>query len=333
MRFTVKLAAAMLLGGAVWSAVALPAAATTSSDPTIQRAALLVEWGRWKEARDLMAAAVAANAKSAPLTGYYSHLLVQFGDLRSALETAKRAVALDDHCASCHLYLFEAMAERAKQINPLRAVLQLPKLKKQLEQATSLDPNSGDVQWGWIGLEMGLPPSVGGSTAEAFRHADRLAEIDPVDGHLARASIFETLHRPEQAMEEYRAAATDHPEDARGVFALGKALFERQDYSGAAPHLTQAWTLNPQSALYAGYHAANLVHLRQLEKARAVLEAAAKVHPDSRLGDVMAAQALHDTGQDFAWAQQLLQAYLGVPPEPGQPSAATARALLQELGP
>lgn len=324
-----------LLASALWAVP--PAVASVSnpySDPVMQRASNLIEWGRLKEARDLLADAVnqADNAGNAALLAYYAHVLVKFGDLRAGLAAARHAIAIDSSCALCHLYLFEAMGEKAKGVNQMRALVELPKMKKQLEEATRLDPSLGDVQWGWIDLDLDLPATVGGSAKDALVHADKLSQIDPVDGHLARASIYEFVHKDDQAMAEYRAAAREHPEDPRGVFALGQALFERGDHAAAAPYLARALELNSESSLYSGYQAANLVHLTRLDQARDVILAAQKVHPQSRLGAYLVAQALHETGQDYVWAKQLLALYLDVPPEPDQPSHADARSLMAALG-
>jgi tetratricopeptide (TPR) repeat protein len=314
------------------------AATVPSGNSTLQRAADLVEWGRLKEARDLLASAVAAPANGpasaidARLMAYYAHVLIKFGDLSSGQKWAKRAVALDDNCATCHLYLFEAMAERAKGMSTMRGMWELPKVKKQLELATTLGPDLGDVQWGWVDFELGLPKVAGGSIEEARAHAERLERLDAVDGHLALAAIAQAAGDSQQELAEYRAAAHAAPTDPRGAFALGKALFERGDYAAAAPHLSRALALNAQSALYSGYQAANLVHLHQLEQARAVLAAGKSAQPDSRLGEYLTAKALKATGQDFGWARQLLASYLNVPAEPDQPTAAQGRELLAGLG-
>lgn len=315
-----------LLAGAMLSA-------QTPSQGPLQQARDLVEWGRLKEARTLLlqASTDAGNDKNAPLLAYLGHLQVQFGDLDAASQLTKQALKLDQNCATCHLYRFEAMAKHAETMNQVRALLALHGIKKQLEKAERLAPNLGDVQWGWIQLDLSLPAAVGGSTQAALQHADLLSRIDPVDGHLARASIFESEGHPDQALAEYRAAAQQHPNDPRGVFALGKALYLRADYAGAAAPLERAWNLNHASALYGAYHAANLVRLQRPLKARTVLLAAQKLHPDSRLGDFLAAQALADTGQDFPWAKQLLERYLAVPPEPGQASSNDAQRLLQQV--
>lgn len=296
----------------------------------LQQAHQLVEWGRLKEARQVVveALAQAQNHDNAELLAYYGHLQVEFNDLDAARDLTQQAVKLAPGCAPCHLYRFEALARHAETLSQFRALLQLHGIKKELETAQRLDPKLGDVQWGWIRLDLTLPGAVGGSVSDAYKHADALAQLDPVDGHLARATIAEEAGDPTRALNEYRAAATSYPQDPRGVFALGKALYLRHDYAGASSPLTRAWEMNHQSALYGAYHAANLVRLLQPQAARAVLDAARQIHPQSRLGEFLTAQALVDTGQDAGWARTLLQDYLAVPPEPQQPTAAEARQLL-----
>ncbi|MGN6592040.1 MAG: tetratricopeptide repeat protein [Terriglobales bacterium] len=296
----------------------------------LQQAENLVEWGRWKQARQLIATAVAQpeNRDQAALWAYYGHLQAEFDDLKAADELTRKATKMDPACAACHLYRFEALARRAETMNQFRALLQLHGIKKELETAERLDPRLADIQWGWIRLDLTLPAAVGGSTSDAYKHADRLAQLDPVDGHLARAAIAQDSQDATRELNEVRAAARDYPQDPRGVFALGKTLYLRHDFAGAVGPLSRAWEMNHQSALYAAYYAANLVQLRQPEAARAVLDTAHQIHPDSRLGDFLTAQALLDTGQDAAWAHALLASYLAVPPEPNQPTAEAARKLL-----
>jgi len=321
--------------------VAIPVARAASpsvSDPVIRQAGDLIEWGRWKEARELLAQAVAApdppgeEAARAARSAFYAHILLQFGDLDQALKLTKQAVASDGDCALCHLYRFEAMAQRAKTLSQIRAYWQLSKMKHELEKAESLDPTLGDVQWAWIDLDLGLPALAGGSSKDAYLHADRLAALDPVDGWLARATIATSDKKPDQALEDYRKAASQDTADPRGSFALGKAFYERAEYAQAAEALAHAFELNRRSVLYSGYYAANLARMNKFDQAKAVLASGQKEHPNSRLGDFLVAQALREQNRNFAWAKQLLAGYLAVPAEPGQASADEARKLLASLG-
>lgn len=301
------------------------------ADSPLTRAANLLEWGRWKEARDLLAQALKQSPQNPELMAYQAHVLVGFGD-DDAYDLAEQAVRLDGQCAICHLYLSEAMGERAKHMSRFRAVLQIRHIRKELQTALQLAPQNGDVRWGWINFDLDVPAAVGGNPADAARQADALERIDPVDGHIAHATIDLATGHPNDAMAEYQKAAHDDPSDPRGNFYVGLTLFQEKKYIAAQPYLEKARTLQPQSALYIGYYAANLVHLHRQEQARAVIDAALQRFPNSRLGDYLVAQALHAIGQNFDWARQLLTSYLSVPAEPDQPTHADAQQLLSALG-
>ncbi len=320
--------AVLVLGLAAWAANH-----PTAQTSTLAQAERLVDWGRLKQARSLLQTASndAGNQSNAPLLAYLGHIEARFGNLQAARALTDKALKLDQACASCHLYRFEALARHAETLSQFRALLKLHAIKKQLQKAEQLDPHMGDVQWGWIRFDLAVPASLGGGSGDALKHAAVLSRIDPVDGHLARASIFTSQGKSQEALAEYRAAAQEYPNDPQALFALGKALYQQGDYSAAAGLLDRAWKLDPASAFYGAYHAADLVRLGQSQQAQAVLQTAQQQHPDSRLGDFLTAQALADTGQNFAWAKQLLARYLAVPPEPEQATAADARKLLASL--
>lgn len=280
----------------------------------------------------MLAAALSREANNPELLAYQAHVLVGFGADEEALKLAKQSVSLDANCALCHLFLSEALGEKAKHMGKMRALLALHKIRKQLELATQLGPNLPDVHWGWINYNLEVPAAAGGSTAQAMRQAEAIAPQDPVDSRIARASVYLALGQQEQAMQQYRLAAQEHPEDPRGVFYVGLTLFQRDDFAGAEPWLKKALTLQPESSLYAGYYAANLVRLGEPTRAREVLAASAPRHPDSRLSDFLVAKALKTIGENFAWARQLLDSYLATAPEPDQPTHQDARALLASLG-
>lgn len=313
------------LGRPGWSMPAPPATPLT-------RAANLIEWGRWKEARDLLTQALKQSPQNPQLLAYQAHVLIGFGEDDGALDLAQQAVKLDGQCAICHLYLGEAMGERAKHMNRFRALIQVRHIHKELEMALQLAPKNGDVRWGWINFDLDVPAAVGGSTSDAAQQADALEQIDPVDGHIAHATIDLATGRPKDALAEYQKAAHDFPNDPRGNFYVGLTLFQKGEFAAAQPYLDKARTLQPQSALYIGYYAATLVHLKHQEQARAVIDAALQRFPNSRLGDYLVAQALHAVGQNFEWARQLLTSYLAVPSEPDQPTHADAQQLLSALG-
>jgi tetratricopeptide (TPR) repeat protein len=326
------LATALLVGSLLCTRPARLAAAAPDPQAIVTQTSQFLEWGRWKDARQLISAAVQRDPNVAILQAYYAHVLIGFSDVKGALDAARRAVSLDENCALCHLYLGEALGERARHMNKLRALVQLRTIRQELERAYQLNPNLDDVQWGLINFNLQVPPAAGGKIEAALEHANDLMKIDPVDAHIARAAVFLAQGHNESALLEYEQAARQYPGDPRGSFSAGFALFQRGDYAAALPYLQRARDLAPASTLYAAYAAATLVHLRHQNEARQILVSSDAQHPDSRLADYLVAQALRDVGQNFTWARQLLTAYMAVPPEPDQPSADDARRLLQSLG-
>lgn len=304
----------------------------TQTQAVLQQAGSLLEWGRWKEARQLLRSSLSQDPANARLLAYDAHVLIGFGDYPTALQQARHAVELDAQCGVCHLFLSEALGEKAKHMSKLRALFELRKIKKQLQMASSLAPNSADVHWGWINFNLEVPAAAGGDPRAALRQASALEGVDPVDGHIARAAIALAAGNAPQALREYLQAAHDYPNDPRGLFCVGLTYFQQGRYDTAASYLARAAKLQPQSSLYASYYAATLIYLRQEAAARQVIEASLPLHPESRLADYLVAQALQHEGRNFAWARQLLQHYLEIAPEPDQPTQADARQLLASLG-
>jgi tetratricopeptide (TPR) repeat protein len=304
--------------------------------PVIRRAEDLAEWGRWKEARATLARAVAEDkqdtADLAPLLAFYAHVVTAFGDYSSALGIAKRAVSLDGNCAYCHLFLSEAMGERAKHLSKFHALVELRSIRKELDRAAQLAPGLDDVQWGMINYNLQVPPAAGGRISDALQHANILGRIDPIDGHIARATIFLAMGRNNQVLDEYRQAVREAPDNPRSNFSLGMALFQIGRYAEALPYLAKAHRLQNQSPLYAAYYAASLVHLNRQLEAKQVLDTSLPAYPDSRLPDYLVAKALREVGQNFVWARELLRSYLQTPPEPDQPTSEDAQQLLASLG-
>ena len=304
--------------------------------PALHQSADYLEWGRMKEARALLARLVATDPKNPVLLAYYSHVLNNFGNTSQAIAVAKQAVALDDHCATCHLFLSEGLGAHAEAQSKLRALFELHAIRTEMERAVELAPQLSDTHWGVMQLNLTLPAALGGKISEAWRQAGIIAGIDPLSGWLARAAIHNALLQSDQALEDYHRAAQQFPHDPRGNFAYGQALYQAQRYREAEPVLARAVQLQKASPLYNGYYAATLVRLGQEAKARAVLTVAMKEHPNSRLPEFLVAQALqaggHPSGEQAEWARTLLRQYLQVPPEPDQPTAVEARKLLTQLG-
>jgi Tfp pilus assembly protein PilF len=144
-----------------------------------------------------------------------------------------------------------------------------------------------------------------GKLAEAAPHFRQAAQIDPNyrDGLLELADLYEKDKQPAEAIAIYR----EFPENAAAQGRLGELLLETKEYTGAIPHLEEAYAKEPTQedrvALALAY-----VFDKQLEKALPLLEKAVAAEPANYDVRMMYARALRDKRQFPAAAAQFSEA-------------------------
>jgi tetratricopeptide (TPR) repeat protein len=313
------------------AALRSPAAASLAPPPAreLQPARQWVQWGDWNRARNWLRVQIQQHPADPQLLAYYAHVLNAFGRHGQAIRAARHGLKLDPRCGECHLYLAEALGARIQKMGHLRALWNLPRLRRQLRQALEYAPTQPDAYWGYINFYMQAPRAVGGSLKKADSYARRLGHYDPVDGLLAQAQIAKARGLTPLALQDYRQAIVTHAADPRGYFHLGRTLFALGHYRQAASPLARAHQLAPHNRIYAAWYAAELVHLQRMHIAWKLLR---RQTAGNRLGDFLVAQALKTTGQNFDWARRLLARYLASPLEPDAPSYHQAQLLLASLG-
>jgi len=126
--------------------------------------------------------ALAWAAKSQALTA-----LLRF---REAEEAAGKALSLKPDLADAFLARGMVRAGKAVQQRNLGSIRKAGSAMDDFRRATELDPTLG-AAWNSLGLAyQQLPGLLGGSTREALRCADRLAEAHPARGALLKGMIY-----------------------------------------------------------------------------------------------------------------------------------------------
>jgi tetratricopeptide (TPR) repeat protein len=144
-----------------------------------------------------------------------------------------------------------------------------------------------------------------GKLAEAAPHFRQAAELDANyrDGLLELADLYEKDKQPAEAIAIYR----DFPENAAAQGRLGELLLETKEYTGAIPHLEEAYAKEPTQenrvALALAY-----VFDKQLDKALPLLEQAVAAEPANYDVRMMYARALRDKRQFPPAAAQFSEA-------------------------
>ena len=96
------------------------------------------------------------------------------------------------------------LARKAESSSRLKALMLVGKIKKSFLKSADLDPKHVDVRWGLIEFYTAVPAIFGGSTSKAFKCAEELQKISPIEGHFALAYLYGLDDEPKKAEESFK---------------------------------------------------------------------------------------------------------------------------------
>jgi tetratricopeptide (TPR) repeat protein len=167
--------------------------------------------GRYQEAADEFAAAVAADPKSARALVNLGTALGQLGDLDAAIEQYERALAVDPDQLTAHFNLGSTLVEQG------RATQAMPHLETVLE-STPFDAQAH--------LLMARALVATGDAWASLEHFKRAAELDPAnaDAVTGGASALVRVGQYGRAKSVLEAGHGRIPDDGAIAFALARLL-------------------------------------------------------------------------------------------------------------
>ena len=328
-----RIAAIAFVIAAVLAAAVIVAATAVSAQARTPQ--WLFEHGHIGESRAVAKQLVSIDPKDAAALAWYARTQTLEGDVKGAIATAERAVAVNPKSVLAHLALAEALGEEAERANVFRQIGLARRVRTALETAVSLDPESFDALNGMMQYYLRAPGVVGGSTKKAEEIAANLVKIDPARGYLAHAMM--ASHRRETAKVEAfflkaheSNAKSVHPRIALANFYAGRPAQQAE----AESHAKALLVMDP--ALLTPYRVLAVVYARarRWPELDAILAKSDEQHPSNLLPWLSAAQVLRatsSTGADRARAERYIRRYLSQPPEIGMPTHAVAQAELTQL--
>lgn len=295
-----------------------------------------------------------ANALLTPLVGQVNvdpaamylkaRALLYMGNFQEAEGWAEKSVKAAPDSAAYWTMLGTTKVFQVRK-SPLKGLTKGRSSKKNLEKGAKLDPTNTESVMAWLTFNLYAPGLVGGSKDKARQLAEDLFEVNPVQGHLARAQIYrhtdddltrariemdaavtlnaddpqpcydlaETLMRegfPEDALDYYRLGAERDADAATGAARLGSAYLRQEMISEAQDSFDRALATDPaNSPAVAGQ---GLIYLAQgqNEAALALFEDLVRIDPPFLPAKFYLAKAYVVSGIKYQEAAQLLREYL-----------------------
>jgi tetratricopeptide (TPR) repeat protein len=311
----------------VWIVPILLAAASVPDIVTPQE---LIVQGHWKRARVI----VEQRYRTAPREPEVNFLLSQirnaFGDRRTPLDFAEKAVALAPGVGRYHRQLAEVQGVMAQRASAFQQPFLAHKFRKEIEAALALDPKDAQAMRDLVEFYLLAPGILGGDNKKAEEIATGLVRIDAPEGFLARARIAGYLKNDKLAGELTSQAAAALPASYRAAIALARYWMDPRhlDLSAAETAAQRALQLDRGRIDAHSILAIIQADRRDWNALKSVLAEAQKAVPDDATPYYRAAERMIVDHSQLPLAESYLRNYLSQEPEGNEPAEADARWLL-----
>jgi predicted Zn-dependent protease len=287
----------------------------------------LIEAGHWKRARALVEPRFHEHPEDAYANFLMSQIRNAFGDQKTPLELAEKAVTLDASTAKFHRQLAEAIGVTAQHSGLFQQLFLARRFRKEIDRALELDPNNAQALRDLMEYYLLAPGIAGGDKEHAREVAGRIAAVDSVEGYLAQARLA-----PAKTEAFYRKAVEAQPDNYKARVTLAGFYLDHAhlNLDEAERHAREAVRIDPGRVT--GYEILAQVYARRGDwpNLDAVLETSDREVPDDLTPHYRAAKVLLEEGKEPERAAALLRRYLSAEPEGNQPTLADTRRLVEK---
>lgn len=137
-----------------------------------------------------------------------SFVKLTWGDTKTALDLAEKAVAADPKNARYHLQLAQALGAEAQKASIIRQPGLAIRFRKELETTLTLDPKNLGAMRYRIMYDFEAPGIMGGDKAHGRAMAEQATRVDPADGYALQAMVAR-YDKQQNRVEELLHKAVD----------------------------------------------------------------------------------------------------------------------------
>lgn len=309
--------AKVLLFSFVFSVASFAADATPAS---------LVHDGHFKQARPLLAQEIRNDPKNVAALVLMARIDLAYDDHEHAIKLLRQAIELEPNNSDAHVYLAEAYGRKIEHVGVFDKAGMARTIRKESERAVAADPGNLDALESLMEFHLEAPGMVGGDKNKAHELAQRIAEINPVRGDFAKASVAAHEKRYADEKQFQINAVRSNPRSYDALVGAARLYLRDRwlDYQVAAEYATRGIAVNPTRvraySLLAQCYAAE----GKFELLKEVLSRAETRVPDDLAPYFYAGEALLESRKDPAMAEKYLRKYLKQEPEGESPSLGEA---------
>jgi tetratricopeptide (TPR) repeat protein len=211
--------------------------------------------GHYARAVQLLEEASSRDPRDAAIPHWLARCHYELGQYREAARRAEEAVALDPGRSEYHEWLGRVLGALAERAGWFSAFSLARRVGAEFATAVRLNPQNLRAQRDLIEFYARAPGIVGGGEGKAWRQAEALAALDPLEGHLARADLWRKEAKLDRAEAEYRLVLEARPKRPGPCLEVADFYEQRRDgprMAEAVEAAVEADQGDPQLAYYQG---------------------------------------------------------------------------------
>lgn len=185
--------------------------------------------------------------KTGPVYSLIGRDYYMLSDYKRATESLEKAVADEPGNPVYYLWLARAYGRRAETSSPFTAPGNASKARQNFEKAVQLNPHDVDALNDLFEYYLEAPGFLGGGLDKAQATAQRIAAVNPSEGHWAQAKLAEKRKEFGSAEEHLRNAISAAPQQVGKFIDLARFLAKQGRYQESDQSLERAEKIAPDS--------------------------------------------------------------------------------------
>ena len=230
--------------GALLISLLLSTLASTSTEQALQTAQSHFAAGRYAEAVTMLTTALDAAPQDAPINYWLARSYYEQRNYERAITYGEAAVKLAPENGEYERWLGRIYGAKAEQS---RSFFLARRVKQAFEAAVRLAPRSIEARRDLMQYLAEAPWIVGGDKGKAKEEVQAIAQLDPMEGHLAQAAYLSAQKKWKDAQTEYLAVLDMHPSRIEPYMEAAEFFADRKDPTNLERVLVEASHLNSNS--------------------------------------------------------------------------------------
>lgn len=202
-------------------------AAEACGQSELDKGVALLDERKLDEAEAVFSKLIAADPQNHAALYHLARVHMSRDEFESAEKRLVKAVELQPENFDYVLLLGEAYGARARISNILTKGFLAPKIHSAFSKAAKLDPTSVRARVNLIDFYLEAPGFLGGSPEKAMATAKEIEALDPAQGLLEQARVYDATDRPKEAYATYREGVKRFPDDTRFYYQTGYAALNQ----------------------------------------------------------------------------------------------------------